>query len=172
MQAIVVRRVVRNRPDHHNAALGLPLQAALSTGPETWPALVLCGAVIIVFGESFPVLWSGRVAVVRLPPEVDLTIADDLREALLSVLNQGAHALIADMTATTFCDSAGITALVRAVRRATAIGATIRLAVTAPPVLRVFTLVGLDRLIDIYPSVAAARASLPELPDQTGGLVR
>jgi anti-sigma B factor antagonist len=130
------------------------------------------GAVIIVFGESFPVLWSGRVAVVRLPPEVDLTTADALREALLSVLNQGAHALIADMTATTFCDSAGITALVRAVRRATATGATIRLAVTAPPVLRVFTLVGLNRLIDIYPSVAAARASLPELPDQTGGLVR
>jgi anti-anti-sigma factor len=128
--------------------------------------------VIIVFGESFPVLWSDRVAVVRLPPEVDLTTADDLREALLSVLNQGAHALIADMTATTFCDSAGITALVRAVRRATATGATIRLAITAPPVLRVFTLVGLDRLIDIYPSVASARASLPELPDQTGGLVR
>jgi anti-anti-sigma factor len=90
------------------------------------------GAVIIVFGESFPVLWSGRVAVVRLPPEVDLTTADALREALLSVLNQGAHALIADMTATTFCDSAGITALVRAVRRATATGATVPIPARAP----------------------------------------
>ena len=137
-------------------------------GPETWPALVPRRAVIVVFGESFPVLWSGRVAVVRLPQEVDLTIADDLREVLLSVLNQGAHALIADMTATTFCDSAGFTALIRPSRRAAATGATIRLAVTAPPVLRVFTIVGLDQLIDVYPSVAEARASLPELPDQTG----
>ncbi len=106
---------------------------------------------------------------IRLPAEIDLTIADALREALLSVLNQGAVALIADMAATTFCDSAGIAALVRAARRAAATGAEMRLVVTAPPVLRVFTLVGIDRLIDIHPSVTAAWASLP---DQTGGLVR
>lgn len=122
-----------------------------------------------MWGERFPVQWSGRTAVVSLPAEIDLTIADALREALLAVLNQGAVALIADMTATTFCDSAGITALVRAAKRAAATGAEMRLAVTAPQVLRVFTLVGIDRLIDIHPSVAAARASLP---DQTGGLVR
>jgi anti-sigma B factor antagonist len=120
-------------------------------------------------GERFPVRWSGQTVVVRLPAEIDLTVADELRESLLAVLNQGALALIVDMTATTFCDSAGITALVRAVRRAAALGATLRLAVSAPTVLRVFTLVGIDRLIDIYPDVAAARASLP---DQTGGLVR
>ncbi len=122
-----------------------------------------------VSGERFPVLWSGRTAVVHMPAEIDLTVADELREALLALLNQGALGLIVDMTGTTFCDSAGITALVRASRRAAANGATMRLAVTASTVLRVFTLVGIDRLIDIHPSVSAARASLP---DQTGGLVR
>ena len=120
-------------------------------------------------GERFPVQWSGQTVIVRLPAEIDVTVADELREALLAVLNQGALGLIVDMTATTFCDSAGITALVRAVRRAAALGATLRLAASAPSVLRVFNLVGIDRLIDIYPSVLAARASLP---DQTGGLVR
>lgn len=119
--------------------------------------------------DRFPVLRSGPTAVIRLCAEIDLTVADDLREALLSVLNQGALVLIADMTATTFCDSAGITALIRAARRAAANGAVMRLATVAPPVLRVFTLVGLDRLIDIYPSVEDA---LKSLPDQTGGLVR
>lgn len=119
--------------------------------------------------ERFPVLRSGRTAVVRLCAEIDLTVADELREALLSVLNQGVVALIADMTATTFCDSAGITALIRAARRAAANGAVMRVAGVAPSVLRVFTLVGIDRMIDIYPSVDAALASLP---DQTGGLVR
>ena len=108
-----------------------------------------------------------------LPAEIDATNADVVREALLSVLNAGALGLVVDMTATTFCDSSGITALVRAARRAGANGATMRLAMTAPPVLRVFNLVGIDRLIDIYPSADAAYASLlPELPDQTGGLVR
>jgi len=112
--------------------------------------------VLVVFGEDFPVRWSDQTAVVRLPAEIDLTIADALREALLAVLNQGALGLIADMTATTFCDSAGISALVRAARRAAAGSATMRIAVTAPPVLRVFNLVGIDRLIDIHTSVAAA----------------
>ena len=119
--------------------------------------------------ERFPVSWYGQTAVVRLPPEIDLTVADGVREALLAVLNHGALGLVVDMTATTFCDSAGITALVRAARRAGANGATMRLAATAQPVLRVFSLVGIDQLIDVYPSVDAARASLP---DQAGGLVR
>ena len=124
---------------------------------------------LVVSGERFPVRWSGQTAVVRLPTEIDLTIADPLREALLAVLNQGALGLIADMTETTFCDSAGITALVRAARRAAAADATMRIVVTAAPVLRILNLVGIDRLIDIHPSVPAALASMP---DQTGGLVR
>jgi anti-anti-sigma factor len=119
--------------------------------------------------EQLPLFWYGRTAVVRLPAEIDLTIAGDVREELLSVLNQGADALIADMTGTTFCDSAGIAALIRAARRAAGSGAAMRLATVAPPVLRVLALLGVDRLIDIYPSVDAALASLS---DQTGGVVK
>jgi len=78
------------------------------------------------------------------------------------VLNAGALGLVVDMTLTTFCDSAGISAITRAVRRATANEATVRLAVTSPAVLRVLDLVGIDRLIDIYPDASAALASLPE----------
>jgi anti-sigma B factor antagonist len=122
---------------------------------------------IDVSGERFPVSWYGRTAVVKLPTEIDITVADDAREALLSVLNQGAAGLVVDMTATTFCDSAGITALGRAARRAAATGAMMRLAVASQPVLRVFALVGIDRVIDIHPTVEEARASLP---DQTGGV--
>jgi anti-sigma B factor antagonist len=112
--------------------------------------------------DRFPVTWSGRAAVVAVPVELDLTIADGLREALLEVLNAGALGLVVDMTTTTFCDSAGISAITRAVRRAAAHDATIRLAVTSQAVLRVFDLVGIDRLIEIYPDAGAALESLPE----------
>ena len=112
--------------------------------------------------DRFPVTWSGRTAVVTVPAELDLTIADGLRETLLGVLNAGALAVVVDMTSTTFCDSAGIAAITRAVRRAVAHDATIRLAVTSPAVLRVLDLVGIDRLIDIYPDTSAALASLPD----------
>jgi anti-sigma B factor antagonist len=154
--------------------LAAPSRTPAVPGPEAWPALAwnLQRAVIAVSEASFPVAWSNRTAVVTLPVEIDAINADAVREALLSVLNAGAAGLVVDMTATTFCDSAGITALVRAARRADANGATMRLAITALPVLRVFNLVGIDRLIEIYPNADAARASLPELPDQTGGLVK
>ena len=93
--------------------------------------------------------------------EIDLTNAESLRDALLSALNEGARGLVVDLTTTTFIDSAGVTALVRASRRATATEATVRLAVTAPAVLRVLNLVGIDQLIEVHPGLDEAVASLP-----------
>lgn len=107
-------------------------------------------------GEYFPVLWIGQTAVVALPAEIDITIADRVREDLLSVVNQGAALLVADLTNTTFCDSSGVSALVRAFRRAQADGGEMRLVVRAPAVQRVLALTGVDRLIDVYASVAAS----------------
>ena len=98
-------------------------------------------------GEHFPVLWIGQTAVVALPAEIDITIADQVREDLLSVVNQGAALLVADLTNTTFCDSSGVSALVRASRRAQASGGKMRLVVRAPAVHRVLALTGVDRLI-------------------------
>jgi anti-anti-sigma factor len=126
-------------------------------------------AVIVVSDERFPVTWSGQSAVVTTPTEIDLTNADGLRDALLAALSAGAPGLVVDMTATTFCDSAGVAALTRAARRATGSHAALRLVVTAQPVLRVLSIVGIDRLIDVYPTVSAAVESLPK---QANGLVR
>lgn len=111
--------------------------------------------------ERFPAAWSDQTAVVSAAGEIDLTNAGFLRDALLSALNAGATGLVVDLTAATFLDSAGVTALVRASRRASASDAALRLAVTALPVLRVLDLVGLDQLVPVYPTVADALASLP-----------
>jgi anti-sigma B factor antagonist len=111
-----------------------------------------------VSGEACPVLWIGRVAVVTLPVEIDVTNADAIREDLLFVLNQGAVLLVADMSKTTFCDSAGVSALVRTFRRAVASSSGLRLVVCRPAVHRVLSLTGVDRLVDVFPSVAACLA--------------
>jgi anti-sigma B factor antagonist len=165
-----VIRFVYGHPDRDNAACGAPFpRGGCYPGSGDAARLSLEAAVVVVSDERFPVTWSDRTAVVGVPVELDLTSADVLREALLEVLNAGAAGLVIDMTATTFCDSAGISAITRAARRAAANDATLVLAVTSTPVLRVLNLVGVDRLIDIYPSVSAARASLP---DQAGGLIK
>ena len=108
--------------------------------------------------ERYPVLWIGQVAVVTLPEEIDVTNADAVREDLLSVMSQGAVLLIADMSKTNFCDSAGVSALVRTFRQASAGASAMRLVVSTPAVQRVLSITGVDRMIGTYPSVAASLA--------------
>jgi anti-sigma B factor antagonist len=112
--------------------------------------------------QHAPVLWLGQVAVVSLPVEIDLANAGQIREDLLTVLNRGPATLIVDMTGTTFCDSAGVNAIVRAYKRAAAGGARMRLVVSAPAVQRVLAITGVDRLIGTWPSVAAALTAVDE----------
>ena len=108
--------------------------------------------------ERYPVVWIGRAAVVTLPAEVDLTNADSVREELASVVSQGPVMLVADMSTTTFCDSAAVSALVRTFRQAAAGGCDMRLVASALAVRRVLAITGVDRLIGVYPSVVAALA--------------
>jgi anti-sigma B factor antagonist len=116
--------------------------------------------------ERYPALWIGHVAVVTLPVEIDVTNADPIREELLAVLNQGAVLLVADMSKTDFCDSSGVSALVRVFRRAATSATALRLVVTTPAVLRVLSITGVDRLVDVYPSVAASLAGPSGQADQ------
>jgi anti-sigma B factor antagonist len=135
---------------------------ALRTGPETRPAFLLCRevAVVAVSGERFLLAWYGRTAVVSASGEIDIINAEGFRDALLSALNAGAAHLVVDLTSVTFLDSAGVTALVRAARRATSTEASLRLAVSATSVLRVLNLVGIDRLIEVYQDLPGALASV------------
>jgi anti-sigma B factor antagonist len=112
-----------------------------------------------VSAEHYPVAWLGEVAVVTLPAEIDVTNADQVREDLLSLLNRGTTMLVVDMSATTFCDSAGVNALIRAFKRATASASGMRLVVTTRAVQRILGITGVDHLIDVYPTVAAAVAA-------------
>ena len=108
--------------------------------------------------ERFPVAWLGGAAVITLPEEIDLSNSDQVRDELLSLLNRGPSVLIVDMAGTTFCDSAGVNALVRAHKRAAANDAEIRLVVASPGVQRVLAITGIDRLITVYPNMTDSLA--------------
>ena len=103
-----------------------------------------------------PVLWVDRAAVVSAPAEVDARNAGDVLACLLSVIREGPATLIVDMTATTFCDSAGVNSLVQAFRRAGASGIEMRLAVSGPAVRRILEITAVDQLIGTYPTVPAS----------------
>jgi len=60
----------------------------------------------------------GLLTVVSFPAEIDMATAGAIGGQLAAALAPGVPAVIADMTATTFCDSAGITMLIRAKKQA------------------------------------------------------
>jgi anti-anti-sigma factor len=118
------------------------------------------------------VAWSGRRAVVTFPERVGVPDAARIGEQLLAALSGGAVTLIADMSATVWCDQAGVGALVRAYQRAAASGAELWLVICAPEVQRLVSAEGLDRLIPVYASLEAAIAGAPEEPRAGDPLVR
>src|SRR5262249_6462835 len=140
------------------AARRRPGRAAL-LGPETRPTTFRANRWWwYVSQEHYPVLWIGQVAVVTLPGEIDVTNSGTVLDELLAALNQGAILLIADMSRTNFCDSSGVSAIVRVFRQATAGGSGLRLVVGTSAVQCVLSITGVDRLVDVFPGVAASLA--------------
>src|ERR1019366_3968201 len=103
-----------------------------------------------------PVRWAGQQAVVALPGQMDTPNAGQIREELLSVINGGATALIADMTATTSCGHADADAVVCDFQRALIGGTESQPVVTAQHVSRMLSFSDLDRLVSPYPPLEAA----------------
>ena len=100
-------------------------------------------------------------AVVTLPAEIDMANAGRVGADLQAAFTPGITTVVADLTATTFCDCGGIRALVMAHERAAASGAELRLVVVSARVLRVMAVLGLDRWLAIYPSLPEALAERP-----------
>jgi anti-sigma B factor antagonist len=99
-------------------------------------------------------------AIVVLPGEIDVSNAQGVFDQLSSVFAAGATVVVADLTATVFCDSTGLSTLLKVQRQAAAGGAQLRLAISpGGPVQRVFDLMAFDRLLPIYTSRAQATAS-------------
>src|ERR1700757_2559922 len=105
-----------------------------------------CQAAVMGGGKE-PVAWTGGPAVVAFPEHVDMSNAAEIREQLMGVFDRGAAVVIADMSATAWCDYAGVDAVARVSQRAAVSRAELRLVATAPSVRRLLAAEGLDRLV-------------------------
>ncbi len=110
---------------------------------------------------TFPVEIIQGVPVVAAPAEIDITSAETLRAALLTAAASGHGTLVVDMTRTRFCDPAGLHTLIAAHKRARAERGQLRLVIPRAPVLRVFALTGVDRVIPNFTTGAEALAPPP-----------
>lgn len=99
---------------------------------------------------------GGEPVVVTLPDEIDMTNVSFVAGQLRAALTSGAAVVVADLTATTFCDCSGVRSLLLAQHHAAAGNTQFRLACSSPVVLRVIHLLGLGDQLAVYPSLAAA----------------
>jgi len=119
-----------------------------------------------VHNLPLPVRLHDGCAVVVMPEEIDAVNADMVTDTLLTVLNRTGASVIADMSRTTFCDAAGIRAIIRAHIRARSLDTGLRVVLTSPIVRRIFQLTRVDELVRIYPALGLA---LPRPRRPAGG---
>jgi anti-sigma B factor antagonist len=119
------------------------------------------------------------VPVVTAPAEIDATNAGRLRAMITGRAARGHTTVIVDLTRTEFCDSAGLTVLVRAHKQALADRGELRLILPADSsVVRIFTVTGLDGVIPHFTSLERALAQVPaatirpERPTRSAGDTR
>ncbi|WP_067970734.1 STAS domain-containing protein [Nocardiopsis trehalosi] len=97
--------------------------------------------------------------VVRVVGDLDYDSADLLRTAVRGLAVAPGALLVLDLAELTFCDSSGITAFIAAREHARSAGGDAALAAVPHNTARILRIVGVDRILRVYPDAAAARAA-------------
>ena len=104
-------------------------------------------------------LGSG-VARVAVMGEVDLSTAPELKQALAEVIDNGAHAVLVDLSEATFIDSTTLGVLMGAVKRLRPAGGELAIVCRDPNIRRIFEITLLDRIFNIFDSADEGIAHL------------
>ena len=105
----------------------------------------------------------GGYVIATLSGNLGIASAPALREQILGLLRAASH-LIIDLSAVEHADANGLAALVGSGRRARLLGGSLRLAAPSPEVARVLSATGINRHLDIFPTIRAAITGQPRLP--------
>jgi anti-sigma B factor antagonist len=107
------------------------------------------------FVSSTQQLGSGT-PVVSVTGEVDLATVGGLERTLEHAADDRTGGLIVDLTRCSFFDAGGLRALVDTRARLARANRALGLVMSAPAVLQIFEITGLDKRFTIYPSLAEA----------------
>lgn len=99
------------------------------------------------------------VTVVEIAGSVDSLTADTLTGAMLDELGRDRARLVADFSRVDYISSAGLRALLGALKDARRRGGDLRLAGVSPPVLRVLEISGFTSILNLFSDVEAAIVS-------------
>ncbi|MFB6775255.1 STAS domain-containing protein [Streptomyces sp. NPDC056337] len=103
---------------------------------------------------------SGMCLTVQVGGDMDYETASFFRNRLLEEITQGQRCVVLDLSAVSFCDSAGLNVLLMAWRRAGQAGAVLVLACVPPDLQRVLAMTGMDTVLQTYDTVSEAKNEL------------
>jgi len=101
----------------------------------------------------------GGETVVHVGGEIDVYTAPVLREHLDEHIAAGRHHLVVDLGGVTFMASTGLGVLVGRLKLVRGANGTLRLVCSSERILNVFSITGLDKVFQIFPSVEDALAA-------------
>lgn len=102
---------------------------------------------------------SDGVTVATFDGELDLGVADQLRQALLGLVAAGTRRLVVDLAGVPRVDSSALSALVAVAKRLRELGGGLRLCALQAPVAGVLALTRLGLVLEVHPDRRAALAS-------------
>lgn len=112
------------------------------------------------YSLAFPTRIERGYLVAVLRGGLDGTRASALREQFLRLLCPAACRLVLDLSLVSHVDAGGMAVLVGTERRARLLGGFLRLAAVEPAVGMALRTAGLDRLLEIFPTVQSAVSGL------------
>jgi anti-sigma B factor antagonist len=108
---------------------------------------------------------AGNATVVTVASEIDVAMANQLREGLLNVLEQGVHHTVIDITKVDFLDSTGLGVLVGVQHRLSTPDGTMTFVGASERIMELFRV---TRLSTIFPVYATADQALQPSADTAG----
>ena len=93
------------------------------------------------------------VTILDLTGEIDVGQAPKLRDMLVDLLEKNSGRLLVNMSDVIYIDSAGLSVLIAANRKAQTIGGSFGLSNPQKPVQQVFNLTRMNKVFQIFPTV-------------------
>jgi anti-sigma B factor antagonist len=93
-----------------------------------------------------------EVSVMKVTGRVDSETAPELDNALTGLLNNNRNKIVLDLQSVDYLSSAGLRALVKALKNAKTAGGDLRLASISEPVEVILRTVGMLQMFEMYPS--------------------
>lgn len=103
---------------------------------------------------------SGKCLTVQVIGDMDYQTARFLLARLGEEITTGRSCVVLDLSAVSFCDSAGLNVLLWARRQVEEAGSVLVLACVPPSLRRVLSMTGVDSVLRVYDTVAEAEDEL------------